>query len=263
MIDPHFNRIYFPKLHHWFFKKLFSQANLLTTVSDGLAKQLKRYNPKSIALRNGIEDSMQPILPTPILHFSIVYTGSMYLGLRNPEPVFLALSTLIQEFKIAQSDLHIIYAGKDAASWKELATRYHLESIFMDKGIIAEEEAAQLQRQACINLLLSISSDQLQGVLTGKLMEYIKAGSPLLGIIVGQNDPEIQLILHELEIGDSFSDQAADEDAIKEFVYSEYLKWKATGRNRQPVNLEVVTRKYALSVTMEALYTELEKSPAK
>jgi hypothetical protein len=103
----------------------------------------------------------------------------------------------------------------------------------------------------------------LQGVLTGKLMGYIKAGSPLLGIIVGQNDSEIQLILHELDIGDSFSDQAADEDGIKEFVYSEYLKWKTTGRNRKPVNLEVVKRKYALSVTMEALYTELEKSPAK
>jgi hypothetical protein len=98
----------------------------------------------------------------------------------------------------------IIYAGKDGNFWKQVAEKYRLESLLDDKGIVSAVEAQQIQHDACINVLLTVSSDQLQGVLTGKMIEYFQSGSPVLGIIVGQNDPELQSILSELEIGASF-----------------------------------------------------------
>jgi hypothetical protein len=40
IIDPHYGHILFPESHQPFFKKVFGSADLLTTVSDGLATHL-------------------------------------------------------------------------------------------------------------------------------------------------------------------------------------------------------------------------------
>jgi hypothetical protein len=105
--------------------------------------------------------------------------------------------------------------------------------------------------------LLTISSDALQGVLTGKMIEYFESGSPVLGIIVQQNDPEIKSMLNEIQIGDSFSDADEDLPSIKSFIRSEYLHWKSSGTNRKPVNREALMRSYSMSHTIKPLLEAL------
>jgi len=257
IIDPHYNHILFSSRHHSFFKKIFSSADLLTTVSDGLAKQLVEYNPQVITLRNGIERDIQSPQPVMTSLFTIAYTGSMFLDKRNAEPLFKALQELIQESNIEGEDLRIIYAGKDGHIWKQMAAKYRFESLLDDRSIVSPDQAIQVQNEACINLLLTISSDQLQGVLTGKMIEYFQSGSPVLGIVVNQNDPELQSILHELEIGTSWSDQEADLEGIKIFVLNEYTKWKSTGMNRKPVNIDILWSKYSIDAVMNPLFEKL------
>ena len=192
--------------------------------------------------------------------FTIAYTGSMFLDKRNVDPIFQALQELLQDTVIDGGDIGIIYAGKDGNFWKQVAEKYRLESLLDDKGIVSAVEAQQIQHDACINVLLTVSSDQLQGVLTGKMIEYFQSGSPVLGIVVGQNDPELQSILMELEIGDSFSDQPSDLELIKSFIQREYLHWKNTGMNRKPVNTDILKRKYAMDAVMTPLWNVLDKT---
>lgn len=257
IIDPHYNHILFSERHHSFYKKIFSKADILTTVSDGLASHLRSYNPNVITLRNGIKGEIKVSNPIHPSLFTIAYTGSMFLDKRNAEPLFLALQALIEEGKIERSKLQLLYAGKDSHYWNQLASKYNFTSMLSDKGIITGEAAADIQMKACINVLLSVSSDALQGVLTGKMIEYIEAGSPVLAIIVHQNDPELQQILQELEIGNSFSDLPSDLAGIKDFILTEYLKWKATGLNSKPVNIEVVQKKYTQESTIKPLLDAL------
>src|SRR5688500_6318498 len=141
-----------------------------------------------------------------------------------------------------------------------MANEYGLSSIFMDKGIVREEEATAIQKNACINLLLTISSDQLEGVLTGKMIEYFEAGNPVLGIVVNKKDPELTDILDELEIGKIFSDQPEDLAGIRDFIFSEYLYWKKNGTNRKAVNMKVLKHKYSIEATMRPLYEELVRT---
>jgi hypothetical protein len=123
----------------------------------------------------------------------------------------------------------------------------------LDHGWVSEDEARRLQTQSCINLLLTISSPALQGVLTGKMIEYLEAGSPVLAIVVGQNDTELQNILTELEIGQSYSDLESDLKGIENFIYQEFLLWKKSGMNRKPVNAGVLKNKYSADTVMKAL----------
>ena len=261
MIDPHYNHILLPGSHHAFYKKIFSKADILTTVSDGLAIHLRSYNPNVITLRNGIPGEL--VIPKPVHTslFSIVYTGSMFLDKRNAEPLFHAIAALLEEEKIEREAIQIIYAGKDSTYWKAAAKKNQLESLLLDKGIISADDARIIQMNSCINILLTVSSDALQGVMTGKLIEYIEAGSPVLAIIVQQNDHELQGILRELELGDTFSDQLSDMEGIKDFILASYLKWKASGMNSKPVNSKVVMQKYTQESTMKPLLEALSILP--
>ncbi len=260
IIDPHYNHILFAGNHHTFFRKIFRKADLLTTVSDGLAAHLLAYNQHVITVRNGIEGDMAQPLPIPASTFNIAYTGSMFLDKRNTDPLFHALQELLQDALMDGGDISIIYAGKDGNFWKQVAEKYRLESLLNDMGIVSGAEAKKVQHEACINVLLTVSSDQLQGVLTGKMIEYFESGSPVLGIVVGQNDPELQSILTELEIGTSFSDQPSDLENIKSFILHEYLHWKNTGMNRKPANMDLLKRKYSMEAVMAPLWRALDKT---
>ena len=257
IIDPHYNHVLFSEKHDAFFKNMFSCADVLTTVSEGLAKQLKAYNKNVITLKNGIAGEITQPSPNPSPSFTIAFTGSMFLDKRNAEPIFQALQELLQETKIEAEDIGMIYAGKDGSYWKKLAAQYRFDSLLDDRGIVSNEEAKKIQDQACINLLLTVSSDKLQGVLTGKMIEYFESGSPVLAIVVGQNDPELQSIIRELETGDSFSDQPEDLENIKSFILHEYLLWKQTSSNRKPVNMDILRTKYSMEAVMAPLLYKL------
>ncbi len=261
IIDPHYNHILFAGNHQTFFSKIFRKADLLTTVSDGLAVHLRAYNQNVITLRNGIEGEISQPQSLPASRFTIAYTGSMFLDKRNIDPLFQALQELLQDALIEAGDIRIIYAGKDGIFWKKVAEKYRLESLLDDRGILSADEAKQLQQDACINVLLTVSSDQLQGVLTGKMIEYFQSGSPILGIVVGQNDHELQSILSDLEIGASFSDKPSDLESIKSFILHEYLYWKSTGMNRKPVNTDILRTKYSMDTVMTPLWNALDMHP--
>ncbi len=253
-VDPFFNHIYFKGIQKKIFRRVFKRANLLTTVSDGLALQLKEYNNKVIALKNGITDFPADFIPVASPLFTIVYTGSMYLDKKNALPLFRSLKELIEEKKIEKEKTNIIYAGKDSFYWKDMASLFDFNSMLEVKGNLSVEEVMQLQKKACINLLLTISSDELTGILTGKMIEYFESGSPVLAIVVNQIDPELENYLQELQIGKSFSDRDNDLSGIKEFILQEYLLWQKSGMNRKPVNVEVLKNKYSADATMKPLF---------
>ncbi len=254
MFDPYFNNLYFKNFHLQLFKRIFKKANLLTTVSDGLAQHLMMYNQNVITLKNGIFNI--PIDQSPVYcpSFTIAYTGSMYLDKKNARPLFVALKELIDEGNLQKEKVNIIYAGKDSFYWNEMAESFDLFSILDIRGNLSSDEAMMIQKNACINLLLSISSDELTGILTGKMIEYFEAGSPVLAIVTNQIDPELENSLHELQIGKSFSDRESDLPGIKKFIYNEYKQWLNTGTNRKPVDLTILKDKYSVTETMKPLF---------
>lgn len=257
MFDPYFNKIYFKKIHHRFFRNIFYKADLITTISDGLAEKLKIYNQNVITLKNGISSYPDHLLPAKCPKFSIAYTGSMYLDQKNAEPLFAAIKQLIDEGKLAKENVGIVYAGKDSFYWNDMASAYGLANVMDIRGELSSAEAMKIQKDACVNLLLTISSDELTGILTGKMIEYFEAGNPILAIVKNQIDPELENILNELQIGLSFSDRASDLPLIKNFLFEEYRHWQETGMNRKAADVNMLKKKYAVEETMKELFEKI------
>jgi glycosyltransferase involved in cell wall biosynthesis len=264
IIDPHYKHALFPKSQQEAYKMILATADVLTTVSHGLAQHLRAYNPNVQVLRNGVNSNVAKPAPTTQSHFSIVYTGSMFLDKRNPRSLFDALTQLIAEKAIDPAHLQIHYAGKDGAVWDRIISASSLKEYFINHGLLPQSTARELQSNACINLALSVASDELQGVLTGKLIELIEAGSPILAISVGQKDEEIDDMLSTLHIGKAFSDSQLDVSHMKSFVLQAYNDWLQSGMNTKPVNWDAVLSQFNMDTITDEFLASLEyQTPVK
>lgn len=253
LLDPLTPHLLFKKAEEKRFKKIIRRADMLTTVSDGLAQHLRKYHTNVVVVRNAVTTDKETFTPVFTRYFHIVYTGSLYIDQRNPGPLFTALQELLKEGLVDGKKIRVIYAGKDGQQWMEAASAFQLHDITENKGIISPKESRQLQQFAGINVLLSKSTSDLQGNLTGKLVDYLEAGSPVMGIIAQQIDPEIEFILQETNIGECFSDNPAHVPLIKEFILNEYTHWLRNGMNRKPVNAKVLTEKYSVENVMKEM----------
>ena len=71
--------------------------------------------------------------------------------------------------------------------------------IILIKGYISHQEAISLQKQSQVLLLIEIDSEETQGIIAGKLFEYMISGRPILAI--GPHNWDVTPILTETQTG--------------------------------------------------------------
>lgn len=230
-VDVNVKNTLAPRFQHWCNRRILAKADIVTTVSEGLAAHLRRYHDHVYVLRNGIGAATKSTKSkSPHDKFTIAYTGSMFRKKRDPSPLLSVLAELIREKQIDPDHLQLLYAGKDGALWQSWIEQYQLHDLFHDLGMLPLEKANQLQCSAHINLLLTFSSRKMNGNLTGKLYEYLGAQRPVLAIVHGSLEPELEAILDSLEIGITvYHQKASTNRRIKQFVLQYYQEWRNQG----------------------------------
>ncbi len=85
-LDPRLKETFFPNIQLWFNRKILSKADVVTTVSNGLAQHLAPFHQRVVVLRNGIGDFTKlPLSKNQMTKFTVAYTGSMFRDLRKPD----------------------------------------------------------------------------------------------------------------------------------------------------------------------------------
>ena len=64
-LDPALNETFFPWLQRWFNRKILAKADVVTTVSKGLAEHLEAFHPNVVVLQNGIGNVVDDNAPRP------------------------------------------------------------------------------------------------------------------------------------------------------------------------------------------------------
>ena len=172
-------------------KKLLKLADLLTTVSDPLGKKLQqRFGKRAVVIENGYEPSDLGVLPNEQAFaglpekIRLVYTGSIYKSTRDPSPLFEAIA------RIAQSDngskllekLEILFVGGNIGLLSELVSQYQVQPWVRLEGFVTRTRALMMQRDADVLLFLESNSNGVDGILTGKIFEYLSSGTEVWAI---------------------------------------------------------------------------------
>ena len=181
----------YSQIKKYFEKKLeirtLKQASAITTVSQPLADTLATLhkNKKIYPVNNGFDPELLNHDTTTDKCFTIVYTGDLYQGKRDPEQLFAVIHDLCDKDLIKRDDITIHFFGYPASEssedWlQEDISKYHLQDLVVLHGKVSHETAISEQRKAQILLLLSWNNPEERGVYTGKLFEYLAARRPIL-----------------------------------------------------------------------------------
>ncbi len=255
-VDPFYGHYYGHrfqvKANHFFLKS----ADMITTVSTGLASQLKCFNPNTYVLRNGIDELNPSIERSISTTFNMVYTGTMYEGDGDLNFFLSVLSEMMLEHPTFASAVRIQYAGKDTTIWLNHLQKYpNVLPIFESRGLISRPEARQMQANAHINLLFTISKNEIGGVLGGKFNEYLQVRQPILVLINGVKDLEFEQIIAELNAGIVIYNHDLDwnEKQLKKFIFRCYNLWRIKGYIEPVIPIEKLESWTWMSQTQQFL----------
>lgn len=226
----HIEKPIFPldSLERWLENRTIKDAMLLSTVSDQLRNQLaERFPQPVVAVENGFdEDDFKTDVKSyefpPDGCKRILYTGKINRGRQFPEPLFEALAILRRQEKIKKGEIEVLFCGQWLEHLPDLIRRYELEDFVSVLGFLDHRTIISMQRAADLLLFLDFNAQGLDGILTGKLFEYMAAGRPVLGIGMDETKAPARLI-HEAGIGISFGFDAIP---IAEFL-DKYIKGSA------------------------------------
>jgi hypothetical protein len=157
-------------------------AAAFVTVSRPLCENLvRKYNKPTAVILNGFDPEDYPSIPSDTASgnfLTLVYTGRIYNGKRDPSPLFRALSAL---GPIA-AKVRVHFYGPDLGIIRDLACRFGVDDIVTTTNSVPYNESLRAQISADVLLLLLWNDPRERGVFTAKLFEYLGARRPILAI---------------------------------------------------------------------------------
>ncbi len=221
-VEPIYKNVIWPNFQKKVEKFILKNANVVTTVSDGISQKMRALHQNVHTITKGVRLREKK---ESFDKFTIHYSGSLFQQFRDPRPLFNVLASLIKEQKIYKDRICFLYAGKDGGLMQQWAETCGISDVFENKGMLSRNEAIEMQDRSHINLLLTSASDEHAGLLTGKLFEYIEAGKEILCFIKGSRDKEIEAMFTEFHLGDVLY----DEEKIREYILLKYNEYIQTG----------------------------------
>jgi glycosyl transferase family 4 len=163
-------------------RRLCRQADCVITVSEGLAEALRTITGMPVSIiPNGFDASLLPSEKQAPSHvFTVVYAGTLVVGRQDPRPVFRALELCLSRGHIPKNEIEMIFLGTKPDSVRQAMTGVSDQLPVRVLPRMPHRAALAFQTQASVLLLLAHAAEQ--GIMTGKVFDYLAAGRPILAV---------------------------------------------------------------------------------
>jgi glycosyltransferase involved in cell wall biosynthesis len=138
--------------------------------------------PKFRLIENGFDpDDLAGAEPIRADRFTVVYTGSMY-GVRNPDTFLQAVARLLDEGRVAAGELLVRFVGRFGDEVRAMFRRPELRGVVEEVGHRPHAESVRYTLGADVLLLVVDDVAGSEGIVPGKVFEYIGARRPILAV---------------------------------------------------------------------------------
>lgn len=165
------------------------------------------------------------VTPPKFDRFTICYTGSLYVG-RSPEPVFEAVSRLLDSGAVGHDDIRIMLAGQcrfvDGTPIDTVIRRHRLDSVVDVHDQVPLARAFDMVRRSHLALLLA---PNLPYQIPAKAYDYLGAGTRILAIAEEGGTADL---LNETGAGAAFAGN--DVAGIAAFIRGEMMAGESARR---------------------------------
>ncbi|MBK8143514.1 MAG: hypothetical protein IPK62_00255 [Bacteroidetes bacterium] len=147
------------------------------------------------------------------------------------------MKELIDEKRIDSRAIKLIYAGSEGSYWDTWATKTNLNSCTINYGVLSHEKSVELQQNASINLAMNWVIKESLGAFGGKFFEYLLSEVPILMLLSGEKDSEIERANEEINFGIvTYDFEAENVRFIKQFILEHYLYWIENNACKRIIN---------------------------
>lgn len=167
------------RVDRWLEERIVRRSHALVTVSEPWQKAYQaRYRCPVYVAYNGYD----PALLTgssPGRHgekLVIGYTGGIYIGRRDPSPLFEAMASLGD----TKSDIVVEFLGTRPELVLPLAEKHGVGEQVVCIPPVPYDKAVEKQQQSDVLLLMQWNNPKEQGNVPGKFFEYLGARRPIL-----------------------------------------------------------------------------------
>ena len=155
-----------------------SAAGLVAVTPTSAAVLERQYRRPVTTILNGYaeEDLMAPASAPASDIVSIVYTGAIYTGFRDPSPLFAAMALLGDK----RCKLEVLFYGPDESQVMPLAERHGVADRVFVRPRVGYRCSLKIQAAADALLLMQWNDPKDAGNIPGKFFEYLAARRPIL-----------------------------------------------------------------------------------
>ncbi|MBS4033885.1 MAG: glycosyltransferase, partial [Ignavibacterium sp.] len=176
-------------------RKTVSKADLITTVSKGLSNKMnERFDCEVFTAENGFDPDVfqnnnYKYFPDDNI-FRIVSTGRICEEFHDLSSFCEAIKLLISENSSISERLKILFFSLDSSYINKMIKEHGLGNIISHAGYVSREDSIRIQRDSDGLLFFMWMDFKDEGILTGRLFEYLYSGKPILSIGL-KNDNEV------------------------------------------------------------------------
>lgn len=216
-------------------QQVMQHADLVTTVSWTWAEEFKQLGARRVEVVNNAfdEEDFPAQQPELLRGFTLTHTGSLNSD-RNPQILWRALRDLALANPQFSQDLHLRFIGATDLSIRQAVATHGLEGNVTYINQLSHQEALQALLESPLLLLPLNDTPNVQGIIPGKVYEYLASGRPMLAI--GPPDGDTARIIRETGAGDiyAFDDEAGLRQGILQW-YKRYREGTLTGAPKENI----------------------------
>jgi glycosyltransferase involved in cell wall biosynthesis len=220
------------RIESWLERKVVEKSDLVVFNVDRLRDAYRRryahvperkfiYIPNGISVWGGSSVCCNPVDRYRV--FTLSYTGALYVG-RSPEPIFQAVSQLIQSGRVKSEEIRIKLVGEcrtiEGAPISLVVGKYGLESMVEVSDAVPHAEAVEIIRRSHLALLFA---PKLAFQIPAKVYDYFSAGTRILAIA---DDGATADLIRQTGTGAAFPTE--DIGGIASFIFEELTALRPT-----------------------------------
>ncbi|TFG72370.1 MAG: glycosyl transferase family 1 [Flavobacteriales bacterium] len=219
--------------------KVLNAADKIIVTSRHTKIEFQKITERPISvITNGYDVNFGQQMPKLDDKFTFSHIGSLLSG-RNPKNLWQVFSQLIRESDDFKNSIQIDLIGVVSNEVLDDLDRYGLTPYTNKLGYLTHGEAVQRQRRSQVLLLLEIDSVLTQGIIPGKLFEYLASQRPILGI--GPSNWEAGEIIKQTKTGMVFDHSTGD--ALKSVILEWFGKYRQNSLNVTGIGVQDFSRR--------------------
>ena len=195
-------------------------TNAVTTISEPLGRVLRSHRSglSVEVIPNAYDPEEWDGLPFDVeTQCTFLHAGQLFEGRRDPRPLFRAIRALIDHGIITEDEVRVdLYSTSEAWLTRVIAEE-RVEPIVRVTGVVPREEVMAAERRADRLLVLLWEGANTEGIVTGKLFEYLGARRPILAI-GGPERSAVDEVLETSGAGERVRSEASLKDAVRRAV---------------------------------------------